>query len=66
MTPTIILFMGLSVAVTGLVINRLFISVIGAVACAACSYFSLVNQGVNELLCIAVTAVFTLIVPGLY
>ena len=37
MTPTIILFMGLSVAVTGLVINRLFISVIGAVACAACS-----------------------------
>ncbi|WP_424785238.1 tellurium resistance protein TerC [Prevotella pallens] len=66
MTPTIILFMGLSVAVTGLVINRLFISVIGAVACAICSYFSLVNQGVNELLCIAVTAVFTLLVPGLY
>ena len=47
MTPTIILFMGLSVAVTGLVINRLFISVIGAVACAICSYFSLVNQGVE-------------------
>lgn len=66
MTPTIILLMGLSVAVTGLLMNRLFISIIGAVACAICAYFSLVNQGVNELLCIAVTAVFTLIVPGLY
>ena len=64
MTPTIILLMGLSVAVTGLMMNRLFISIIGAVACAICSYFSLVNQGVNELLCVAVTAVFTLIVPG--
>ena len=66
MTPTIILLMGLSVAVTGLLMNRLFISLIGAVACTICAYFSLVNQGVNELLCIAVTAVFTLIVPGLY
>ncbi len=66
MTPTIILLMGLSVAVTGLLMNRLFISIIGAVACAVCSYFSLVNQGVNELLFVAVTAVFTLIVPGLY
>ena len=66
MTPTIILLMGLSVAVTGLMMDRLFISIIGAVACAVCSYFSLVNQGVNELLCVAVTAVFTLIVPGLY
>ena len=66
MTPTIILLMGLSVAVTGLLMNRLFISIIGAVACAVCSYFSLVNQGVNELLCVTVTAVFTLIVPGLY
>ena len=66
MTPTIILLMGLSVAVTGLLMNRLFISIIGAVACAICAYFSLVNQGFNELLCVAVTAVFTLIVPGLY
>lgn len=66
MTPTIILLMGLSVAVTGLLMNRLFISIIGAVACAICAYFSLVNQGFNELLCVAVTAVFTLIAPGLY
>lgn len=66
MTPTIILLMGLSVAITGLMMKRLFISFIGAVACAVCAYLALVYHGVDELLCVAVTAVFTLIVPGLY
>ena len=66
MTPTIILFMGMSAAITGKIINRLFISIVGAIACAICAYFALVNQGVNELLCTAITAVFTLLIPGLY
>lgn len=66
MTPTIILLMGISVAITGKIINQLFISIIGAMACAICAYFSLVYQGINELLCTAVTAAFTLLIPGLY
>ena len=66
MAATILLLMGVAVSITGLLMKHKFIAFMGAGASIVCSYLSLVNPGVNVLLYIAITGVFTLLIPGLY